>query len=300
MVKNRLWIKDRMKKRLIQNGLGLFLAGCLALSSTDYYARGQEEKPAPSSENPAPTALKDDGLYQEVFRGNIKDPKAITKNPEKTIVNFISLYPEQRKERLEGTNLLERIMNGFEKEVKEDPLYLTRDRMWEPFPTDHESLDEVPYSAQLGKAVWDVFREDYGWAKVIDKGLKEVQKVTTVEIKYEKMRLRIKPLVENLNGEDVLKIRMDLLGTKFSKIDYIYSEIGRESATLDIGRHTRLFGENSEVYVEFSQNYDSGEFKAILYIEIPNLSFWKEESRVKNLNSRSLNNTGEDDEKSNQ
>jgi hypothetical protein len=287
-----------VKKRFLRGGLAYLLAGYLLAVPAIYSARGQEEKPAPSSENPAPTTLKDDSLYQEVFRGNIKDPKAITKNPEKTIVNFISLYPEQRKERLEGTNLLERIMNGFEKEVKEDPLYLTRDRMWEPFPTDHESLDEVPYSAQLGKAVWDVFREDYGWAKVIDKGLKKAQKVATVDVKIkERMRIRIKPLIENINGEDFLKVRADLLGAGLRKIDYIYSEVGRESATLDIGRHIQLFGENSEVYVEFSQNYDSGEFKAILYVEVPNLSFWREKLRVrkpmvKDLKSRSLISTG--------
>ena len=85
-----------MKKGLIRKGLELFLAGGLAFSSASYYARAEE--PETSSAEKEAVALKDDGLYQEVFKGTIKEPEKLTKNPEKTIINFISLYPEERKD----------------------------------------------------------------------------------------------------------------------------------------------------------------------------------------------------------
>jgi len=286
-----------MKSSLIRTGLEMFLAGCLVFSSANYYAKAEEEKTIPGSENSAPTMLKDEGLYEEIFRGNIKNPENLIKNPKEKIVNMITLYPSEPLRRLEGTNILEKIANGFENEIADDPLYFIRDTMWEPPLKDHESLDEVPYAPQMGEAVWDAFRSEYGWAKIVDKGLKKVQKVSTVDLTIkEKRRLKIRPVI----ASGKLKARIDYLGFDQTYLHYINSEVDTDGATIDFGRYTSFFGEKSEMYLELSQNYKTGEWSAIFYLEVPNLSFWKNKSKQKDLNYRYLINTGEKNEKSNQ
>ncbi|MEK6885921.1 MAG: hypothetical protein AABX17_03070 [Nanoarchaeota archaeon] len=288
-----------MKRGLISWGLELLLAGCLAFSSANYSSRGEEQTPDSTAENcPTATTLKDEGLYQEVFKGTIKEPEKLTKNPEKTIINFIALYPEEKTEKLRGSNLIEKVSYGFGREVQKDPLYMIRKGMWDPPPKDYECLEEVPYAPQLGEATWEAVKEEYSWAQKVDSGVKRVQKATTLNLKIkEKTRVRIKILAEN-DGKNSTKLRADLLGKGLGKADYIYSKVGIEELTLNIGKYFNKFGERSEVYLELKYGWKETEegcenWEAKVYFEIPNLSFWKNKPWQKDIKSEALIDTGE-------
>jgi len=224
--------------------------------------------------------LRDAGLYEEVLKDKIKDPKNAEIKPEKDIINFISLYPEKRKrDSIIRTNAVEDVMYRFNADLESDPFYLAR-RIFEHNWQKKEELapegvfDNFPYEGQIGQAVWDTCVDRLEWAKKIDLGIRKVQKVTTAEVKVKKdIKIKIKPLIESLGAEEKIKARIDLKGLKH--IDYLNSKIGTESLKLGIGRYFQKFGGDSIIYAETGYNWEDKDFSILFSIEVANLSFWK-------------------------